>query len=568
MVIFVDWHRLCRLLVASLASRAAFLAIRAIPQPEITSMALPTPPSVSAEDLIRTLRERPRRWLLPAALVALAALVFAIVRPRTWEATQALVVRDEVSIDGKRELNSTRADDTKAAQETILELAHSQSVLKQALEIVGPDKSSSASFPTARDVEDLGDVIKLVPPKGGEFGKTDIFYLKSQDRSRERALALAGAVSERVQSSFEELRKTKAKSIIRELEKTVGMARQDLEVTTRQLADMERQIGGSDLGELRIMNELPSGMSDLRNESFSIETELRKEFNEKLQSQQLLVVLKAAEVDPGELLACPNGLLKSQPGLKRLKDGLIDAQIKGATLLGSMAPDHPQVQAAREVAEQIGVGLHSELPLAVRAIEADLRLTDGRIASLERQKAQLRARFDKLADIRARYGNLAAMAKNRGEILKGAEIELAEARSKQAAAQGGAMLQLIGEPVTGTRPMGPGRAAIVLGGILGGLILGVGIVVLTAKPQTVNEETQARILTIPQPRSEFPRPAVPSFEPGEQLPPLKTEYFVSPAPVRDTPFAPAGTPSRTETPPGPLTFRQALERIAAVQGRL
>lgn len=545
---------------------------------ENMSMPQPNQTTVSPRDIVRTFFKHPFRWLVPAGLITIAALVFALVRPRTWEASQSLLVRDEVSIDGTRDANSTRADNTKAAQETILELVHSQSVLKQALEIVGPDgKGTNAGFPTLRDVEELGDEIKLVPPKGGEFGKTDIFYLKAQDRDRQRVLKLAKAVSERLQASFEELRKTKANSLILELEKTVSLAQQELDQYTRQLSEMERQVGGADLGELRIMNELPSGMSDLRNESFAIESELRKEMNERLQTEQLLSILKAATIDQGELIACPNSLLNAQPGLKRLKEGLIDAQIKSATLLGTMAPDHPQVRAAREVAEEIGNSLHGELTIAIRAIESDLRLSGERIAALERQKASLRARFDNIADIRARYGNLSAMAKHRGEILKTAELELAEARSKQAAAHTGALLQLIGDPVTGTRPVGPGRTVIVLAGLVGGFIVGLGIVVLTAQPQTVNQHPEENRLAPTQSDRAF-EAAVRKLEHDQvedrdsptELPEIAVES-VPPTPRIDKNVKPivltpsAAVKAKSESAGGPLTFRQALERISTMQ---
>ncbi len=563
------------------AALVPFPATPATPPSEKTSMARSTPPPVSANDILRTLHDEPRRWLIPAVVVALASLVFAIARPRVWEASQSLVVRDEVSNDALRKANSSRAEDTKAAQETVLELAHSQSVLRRALEIVGPGVSSAADFPTAREVEELAENIQLTPPKGSEFGKTDIFYLKSQDRDRERALALARTVSEQVQSSFESLRKTKVRSVIQELEKSAALASHELDRSTSELAAMERLIGGSDLGELRIMNELPSGMSDLRNESFAIEGELRKEISEKLQNEQLLAILKAAAVDPGELVACPNSLLNSQPGLKRLKDGLVDAQIKRATLSGSMSPEHPQVQAAHEAAEQIGVDLHSELAIAVRAIEADLRLSGNRIASLEVQKAKLHDRFDKLADIRARYNNLVAMARHRGEILKAAELELAEARSKQATAHTGALLQLIGEPVTGTRPIGPGGATIVLAGIFGGLILGLGLVVLTARPQPFSAEQIAnpdegegqgvteRILTVPKHRNETRRSSPLPVGGEESLPLLEPTCLGGPAAFAQEPaFATvAGLPTAA-SPCGPLTFRQALERISSLKNRL
>ena len=69
--------------------------------------------------------------------------------------------------------------------------------------------------------------------------------------------------------------------------------------------------------------------------------------------RQLLTLLKDAEADPTRLMAAPNSLLDSQPALRRLKDGLVDAQLRTATLQGRMSAEHPEVVAAREAEVQV-----------------------------------------------------------------------------------------------------------------------------------------------------------------------------------------------------------------------
>jgi uncharacterized protein involved in exopolysaccharide biosynthesis len=418
-------------------------------------------------------------------------------------------------------------------------------------------------------VEELAELVALTPPKGSEFGKTDIFYLLVKDRQRERALALARAVSEKTQAGFENLRQTKANSVIRELEKTVQLARQELDASTHRLAELERQVGGSDLGELRILNELPSGMSDLRNEATALEQEIRKETAEQMQNEQLLAILRAAMVDPGELLACPNSLLSSQPGLRRLKEGLVDAQLRRATLLGSMSQNHPQVVSADTALDQIGQSLHDELDIAIKGIEADLKLARDRVATLEARKASLKNRFNHLADIRAEYGNLATMTKHRGDILKTAEQELAAARSKLAAAHNGALLQILGEPVTGTRPIGPGNTMIVLAGMAGGLLIGLGLVVLSTQPQpqpvlvpthVADDLADAAAAKIPQRRA----PHLPKVEaepaPPDEAPVVPTMIEPKSAPPATPALAPTANTANT------LSFGQALQRINQSRG--
>ena len=56
-----------------------------------------TQPSFRLTDVVAVLRAYPRRWLVPAVVVALFALAFAICKPRLWQASQALLIRNEAS---------------------------------------------------------------------------------------------------------------------------------------------------------------------------------------------------------------------------------------------------------------------------------------------------------------------------------------------------------------------------------------------------------------------------------------------------------------------------------------
>jgi hypothetical protein len=81
--------------------------------------------------------------------------------------------------------------------------------------------------------------------------------------------------------------------------------------------------------------------------------------------------------------------------------------------------------------------------------------------------------------LRAPYANLVAVAKNRETLLGRAEQNLSEARASQASAKASSLISLIDTPDTGVTPIGPGKTLIVLVGLVGGLLLGLGILVLT-----------------------------------------------------------------------------------------
>ena len=443
-----------------------------------------TQPTVSPADLLRILKTHRRFWVIPAVLGGLLAASFALLATRPWQATQTLVVRNEAlnSQDGPGRFR--QEDEMKTTQETIMAVAHSAGVLSKALTEVGApsDYANPKSWPTADDVAGLQEAMEISPPKGAEFGKTEIFYLSVKDASRDRALALVKAVCRQMQNGMGEVRDAKTAGLISELSKAVDVAKADLNEVTAELSKMERRVGGSDLADLRMLDQTAAGDSDLRRKLTSIELELREARIARLGIDELLASLNAAKKDAGYLLATPNRLLESQPALRRLKDGLVDAQLRTAQLRGTMSAKHPQVQAAVSSEEEISRDIHSELEIALRGVRVEMRLADGRIHLLDGQLTETRNRLDLLAGLRAEYSNVAAAARHRNALLEKASRELAEARGSRAGASIASLISPIDQPTTGARPIGPSRVLTTLAGVMGGMVLGFGYLFLTLQP--------------------------------------------------------------------------------------
>ena len=87
-----------------------------------------------------------------------------------------------------------------------------------------------------------------------------------------------------------------------------------------------------------------------------------------------------------------------------------------------------------------------------------------------------------LAGLRAPYANQVAQTRKCSELLDRARQRLADARASHATAGAASPISAIDTPDTGTRPVGPGRATIVLVGLFGGLFAGFGVVLLTVNP--------------------------------------------------------------------------------------
>ena len=147
-------------------------------------------------------------------LATAAAAAYALLAPKSWQAAQALIVRNE-AVGSEAEPGRFRgAEDLKSIQETIMELSKSHGVLKAALVEVGPpaDYARPAAWPTDIDVENLQKAVKIAPPKGVEFGTSEVFYLEVRDKDRLRVAALSSALSHQLQLHLQEIRNAKARA--------------------------------------------------------------------------------------------------------------------------------------------------------------------------------------------------------------------------------------------------------------------------------------------------------------------------------------------------------------------
>ena len=193
---------------------------------------------VTPLDVIRILQDHPRRWIVPTVIVTVAAAAYAMTHATAFDATQALMVRDE-AMGAARPGKFQQPDEMKTVQETILELARSHVVLAAALAEVGPERATenTSNWPDNASIAALQGHVKLVPPKGAEFGKTEVFYLNVEAYSRPRAVALAAAICKQLQARSQELRDQKAQSLIAELSKTVDLAQAELSASTGELTN-------------------------------------------------------------------------------------------------------------------------------------------------------------------------------------------------------------------------------------------------------------------------------------------------------------------------------------------
>lgn len=470
------------------------------PHPRNAHEMTSTTPSLTPIELCRLLYRHRNLWLLPAVAGAVIAAILSLVLPREWKSTQALIVRPEVAGQPDQRLGKfADLSEMKTVQETVLELARSQSVLTAALTKVGrPADHNGDHWPTLQDVVDLREQLSITPPGGAEFGQTEVFYLSVLHHDRERAALLVDAICEELESCVKQLRNERAKSMTAELAKGVDRAQGELQNAVAELTKYETGVG-SDLGELRYLVSPLGGQSELSQQALAIEAELRANQADQRQSETLRQVLLAAQSDPNQLVTTPLALLISQPALERLKTGLIDSQLATANLLGSRSSAHPLVAAARDTQAEIQTELHRELPLAIAGVEMDLDVQKQREAALRSQLAGIKQRVARLAESRASYATLAASVENQTRLVETARKQLADAHAQQAGASSVSLLARIDNVETDVRPVGPGRAVITSAGGLLGLIAGFGLVFLFYGPQPLSADSPTPSISVLKP---------------------------------------------------------------------
>lgn len=413
---------------------------------------------------------------------ALGVGYVVLMKDDTFLASQAMLVRDEATGAVMRLGRFQSQTEMKAAQETILEMAKSQQVVRDALVAVGKPASLSngldwgGDYPSKELIEEVAkSSISVHAPKGTEFGVTEVIYLDVKAQSQTEAIALSKSLCDALESRLQQVRKARADGVISELTHARDSAKRDLASATDRLLEIERS-AGSDLTDLRGLTDTIAGAATSRAEFDQIKSEIRQaEVSRYSLMADREMLIKATE-DPSSFIVAPGAVLNSQPGLKRLREGLVDAQLSGSQLSGKFTDSHPLVNASQTAQSAIVRRLLQELKASVASVESDIALVDRKVAELEARRTAAENRLSRIADGRATYANVLSEVRSKLLMVEGAERSLAEANAARDSSTSTSLLTRLDAPMVSDRPIGPGRTTIV--GLCGiaGLVFGLGIV--------------------------------------------------------------------------------------------
>jgi polysaccharide biosynthesis transport protein len=417
-------------------------------------------------------------WLATTAVTtALGFAYVAFYKEDVWVASQALIVRDEIGGTLNRQGRFDNKESLKAALDTILEIARNPQVVQQALVTQLP---SDAEPLTEKDINGfIGNQLTVRSPKGSEFGTTEIFYVDVRHNDKQQAVELNKAICVSLEKRLQDIRMSRYDGIERELEYALDIAKEQRTIATEQLKKIENDVGDN-LTDLRSLTDSPSAGGTAKLQLDQLTGERRQVEVLHRQLQEDLRFLQALENDPSRVLVAPSNILNSQPGLKRLCEGLVDSQIQELQLSGRYTDAHPAIQAAKISREAIRQQLGTELKVARVALETEIKVSEQRIKLLDEQVKQSQNRIAELADIRADYANVLGEVRNRSTIIEQIEKDLAVAEANRRAAGESSLVTRIDAPVLSDKPIGPGTKTILLAAMMAGFLSGIGLILLLA----------------------------------------------------------------------------------------
>ncbi|MEO1524970.1 MAG: hypothetical protein AAFX06_06015 [Planctomycetota bacterium] len=420
-------------------------------------------------------------WVGTSLLFGLFGITYGLLSADIYSSQQALVVRDEATRAVDRLGRFASQTELKAAQETILEMCQNREVVGAALRQIGPPNGRvDAEWPSVTAIDNaIKKSVNITAAQGSEFGNTEVIYLEANARTKERSIELCRAMFDSLTKHLRNVRRVRADSVIIELGHAVELATQNLAEVSDRLKEIEIQFG-TDLAELRGLNDTINGDGSNRRALAQTKEQLQLAEIELQKLVSLYNLLIAGAEDPQKLLISGGDLLKRQPSLLRLKDGLIDAQLKASQLSGSLTLNNPKRKAALATEREIRERIKQETLSVIASMEPTLEIQRALVEKLATKRNDLSDKLASLAEARTMYAKVDAELKQRTAQLAEAERRLADAKASRSAALSTNLVAQLGPPQVSENPIGPGTSKLTVGALMAGLVFGLGTVFLVA----------------------------------------------------------------------------------------
>jgi hypothetical protein len=318
--------------------------------------------------------------------------------------------------------------------------------------------------------------------------------------------------------------------------------------------------------------------------------ELRQAEEDRNANREWVYLLQRALDDPTVLAAARRATLEDHPTLQRLHAQWWDVHQQRTQLLDTLLPAHPKAQACLAAEEQALAPLRRELHAALEAAQAKHLELDAQLSVIaqraaecaalpardeERQRQPLDQQDQNADDLAAEEDQPLADLQVRTEALARAEQALTSAQASLIATHEARSGIHVGQqPVLGT----PARVFGVTTGLLAGGIVGLALVLLTARMVRTGEPPRNAAIAVPQAPNDAaaptcvdtarpPAPVMALFPSASPASPAVTVPVSAAAPAPRPSTVPRPTSvSRPRHPAGHMTLKDALIRCAETTG--
>ena len=420
-------------------------------------------------------------WVVPCLLGLCLSVFYALLlHTPTYTARQSLILRDDLMGNSFKPSRFESLDSMKSAQETILEIARKPEVIRNVIEQMGKNRSSffGNGGVSDKDIEMMQGNIEFGAPNGAEFGRTEAVVLKVTAESREEAKGFTVRLLDEIDSKLSDVRRQRLSSMEQELSVASESTKNLLQKSSDQLQAIERSFG-AEITTLRELND-PQAGNAFDQKLNQIRLEKRQAVSDLASAREQKVLLENAVANNS--IVTSKQLLEMQPALGVMMGSLNTARQRLSIAEGRYKPLHPALKASRQSVRHQEEMLFKSLGPTIVGVDSQIAMAESKVERLDKSISMLENKLMDLSEQRVPYAKLQEDVMNKTKVHSDVQAKLSRIRSYTSSTENIGLLTRVGEPQVGSQPNGLGRKALILIGLLGGLMIGLGLVALAVPP--------------------------------------------------------------------------------------
>jgi succinoglycan biosynthesis transport protein ExoP len=349
------------------------------------------------------------------------------------------------------------------------ELVMSNRVLTKVVKELYPGSDDQAEI--NKQIAEIRVDLDVVPPGGETFEGSSVFNVDYVHKNPERAFKIAMSVTEGYLEAYREITRSKT-------DYSHSFFTEQVEKLTKEMKDKENKVRDFETRQALALLEI-----------LNLGDKANSEVGPNALLTQFLGTYHALQVELAGIHASTTALERESkmgdipvvlpdmesPGrsISVFKNKVTQLQIQLNEMKTQFTENfEPLKQVEQEMLMSVD-SLKKELIRSVNAQKISAQSIKARIGQLEKTIRDLRERIQAIAQEKATYDSLKQEFAIAKDNYTRAQAQMEQARMAQSVNQDKQFLTLIDKPIVPVTPFKPNRLALILGGLLAGLFLGV-----------------------------------------------------------------------------------------------